>query len=104
MLEEEQFWKQHWISHKVMEIFSILVLLFWWGKKNRKKVVSKNTEKDIKYSYIYIYIYIKSMKIENVSSLLHLKFNADPKTVLVLFLALIVFDFYSFEIYLKKDT
>ena len=42
------------------------------------------------------------MKIENFSSFLRLELNADPKTVLVLFLALIVFDFYSFEIYIKK--
>ena len=45
------------------------------------------------------------MKIENVSSLHYLElFNADSKTVLVFFLALIVFDFYSFELYTKKDT
>ena len=41
------------------------------------------------------------MKTENVSSSLCLEFNADSKTVLVFVLALIIFDFSSFE--LKKN-
>ena len=41
------------------------------------------------------------MKIENVSSSLCLELNADSKTVLVFVLALIIFDFSSFEI--KKN-
>ena len=37
-------------------------------------------------------------KIENLVSYLFTEFNADSKSVLVFLLALIVFDFYSFEI------
>ena len=60
---------------------------------------------------IYIYIFPKilifltltynkkylAQKIENQASKLCAEFNADFKTVLVCILALIVFDFYSFE-------
>ena len=40
---------------------------------------------------------ILAEKIENQASQLCAEFNADSKTVLVFILALIVFDFYSFE-------
>ena len=39
----------------------------------------------------------KKTKIENRHSKFCAEFDADSKTVLVFFLALIVFDFYSFE-------
>ena len=63
-------------------------------QKRQKKVVSKNTEKEI----------IKN-KLKLKRSLITLfeiqcRFQNFP----CFFLALIVFDFYSFEIYIKKDA
>ena len=73
-----QFWNQHWISHKVKKRYFPFSSYF----SDEARKAEKNCFQ--KYRKIKIYKkYAKRMKIENVSSLLYLEFNADSKTVLV---------------------
>ena len=90
MLEEKQgqFWNLHRIPNKTSnpDFRFFLFQFFFWTKKSNCNFYSK------------IFPHQKyTTKIENRDSKFCAEFDADSKTVLVFFLALIVFDFYSFE-------
>ena len=86
MLEQKQ--RQFWNLHKIPNKTSNPDFKFFSGLKKRNCNF---------YSKIFPHQKNKT-KIKNQDSKFCAKFNADSKTVLVFFfLALIVFDFYSFE-------
>ena len=92
MLEEKQgqFWNLHRIPNKTSNPdfrFFYFYFRFFSGLKKRNCNF---------YSKIFPHQKNKT-KIENRDSKFCAKFVADSKTVLVFLLALIVFDFYSFE-------
>ena len=91
MLEQKQgqFWNLHRISNKTtnpnFRFLLFFIPVFFWSKKSNCNFYSK------------IFPHQKKTKIKNRDSKFCAEFDADSKTVLVFFLALIVFDFYSFE-------
>ena len=92
MLEQKQgqFWNLHRIPNKTSNPdFRLLLFLLQFFSGLKK--INCNF-----YSKIFPHQKNKT-KIENRDSKFWAEFDADSKTVLVFFLALIVFDFYSFE-------
>ena len=91
MIEQKQgqFWNLHRIPNKTSNPdfrFLLFFSFFFWTKKSNCNFYSK------------IFPHQKNKtKIKNRDSKFFAEFDADSKTVLVFFLALIVFDFYSFE-------
>ena len=91
MLEQKQgqFWNLHRTPNKTSKpdfCFCFYFSFFFWTIKSNCNFYSK------------IYPHQKNKtKIENRDSKFCAEFDADSKTVLVFFLALIVFHFYSFE-------
>ena len=94
--KQRQIWNLHEIPQKVMKPnFSIFVLLFLWSKISQQKYFFFQ-----KYWFFWTLTCNKKIlaqKIEDQASYLCAEFDADSKTVFVFILALIVFDFSSFE-------
>ena len=92
MLEQKQgqFWNLHQIPNKTLN--------HDFRFKKKKNLIFFWTKKKVIVIFIQKSSLIKKMtKIKNQDSKLCAEFDANSKTVLVFFLALIVFDFYSFE-------